>query len=241
MSNKLTPIFYLHIPKTGGQTLATRLASAFPVGKASILTDDLVFPAGCITLHQLLERMHFVERHVSGPVLKEPLAADILTTIREPVAQIASHYLHISREPAHALHRAAHLLSPKAFFTNFGDFLANHQSRYLSSAFLDEDVDLDPLVSLARKTIQLTDRIRWWVPTEAIDEFTVLWTIEMKKHLPGAQAVRNTHETSPRHTECVRVIQELRAAVFGRYASLAIGKRPIHGIQRSCPEIFAFL
>jgi hypothetical protein len=33
-------MFYLHIPKTGGQTLARRLASAFPPPAARICKSD---------------------------------------------------------------------------------------------------------------------------------------------------------------------------------------------------------
>jgi hypothetical protein len=34
-------IFYLHVPKTGGQSLAARLASAFPAGRADIMGAEL--------------------------------------------------------------------------------------------------------------------------------------------------------------------------------------------------------
>ncbi len=37
-------MFYLHVPKTGGQTLATRLASAFDPDKVHVMQAELVFP-----------------------------------------------------------------------------------------------------------------------------------------------------------------------------------------------------
>ena len=38
-------MFYLHIPKTGGQTLARRLASAFPPGRAHLQEGQFTYPA----------------------------------------------------------------------------------------------------------------------------------------------------------------------------------------------------
>ena len=41
---KYFEMFYLHVMKTGGQTLATRLASGFDPGKVHMFQDDLAFP-----------------------------------------------------------------------------------------------------------------------------------------------------------------------------------------------------
>lgn len=174
-------IFYQHIPKTGGQTLATRIASGFPLGCSSIMGQDLTYPTGVDRLLELLESHDFVERHVNGPVLRNVDGLDILVTVREPVSQIVSNYLHIQREPASPLYRPVKLLTPKAFFAQFGDLLANHQTRYFISAYNDMGADVERLTSWMAMMLHCFDRVSWFVPTEQIDEFCLLWQLETGK------------------------------------------------------------
>lgn len=79
-------MFYLHIPKTGGQTLARRLASAFPPGRAHLQEGQFTYPADCTALDQCLATHDFVEAHVTGQLLERRKVADLLVTVREPVA-----------------------------------------------------------------------------------------------------------------------------------------------------------
>lgn len=171
-------VFYQHIPKTGGQTLATRMASAYPVDRSSILGPDLNFPDGVEHLRALLDMNDFIERHVNGPVLGEFDDLDILVTVREPVKQIVSNYLHILREPLSLLHRPAKILSPQYFFKQYGDLLANHQTRYFISGYRDLHPDIERIVTWTSIMFGCLDRVRWFVPSEAIDEFCTLWQLE---------------------------------------------------------------
>lgn len=59
-------MFYLHIPKTGGQTLARRLASAFPPGRAHLQEGQFTYPADCAALGECLSAHDFVEAHLTG-------------------------------------------------------------------------------------------------------------------------------------------------------------------------------
>lgn len=171
-------IFYLHIEKTGGQTLATRIASAFPIGKSSIIGPGLHYPDGVEILKSLFCENEFVERHVYGPVLRDFTDVDILVTVRDPIKQIVSNYLHIMREPRSILYRPAKLLSPQLFFSGFGDLLANHQVRSFITAFRDLHPDIERLNTWTAALFDHPDRVRWFVPTEAIDEFCMLWQLE---------------------------------------------------------------
>lgn len=175
----MNKIFYHHIPKTGGQTLAMRIASAYPIGRSSIMGADLMYPDGINQLKHLLNTNHFVERHVNGPVLAYFPDVDILVTARDPVNQIVSNYLHVLREPASPLYRPAKLLAPQEFFARFGDMLANHQTRYFISAFIDLHPNIERLNRWTRFLLDYLHKARWLVPTEAIDEFCVLWQMEM--------------------------------------------------------------
>jgi len=206
---KASKIFYLHIPKTGGQTLATRLASAFPIGETDIIGQDLAYPQGGEELRALLRTKSFIERHVRGPVLADFPELNIICTVREPAAQIASNYLHILREPANYLHRAAKILSMPNFFSQFGDLLSNHQTRCLISAFLELDVDPLPLRTWSIKMFDALSRVCWAVPTECIDEFVTFWSLETGRHIPSAKVTVNVSPKDQTYHEILDVVRQM--------------------------------
>jgi hypothetical protein len=179
-------MFYLHIPKTGGQTLARRLASAFPSGRAHLQDGQFTCPADAPALAAALASHDFVEAHVTGELLQHHAPADLLVTVREPVSQIVSNYRHIRREPDRRLSRAARELSPDAFLDHFGDFFADFQSRYLLSAFLPLELEQQRhgfWPTAAQHLPPILDRIRWLVPTDRIDAFVPLWEAETARRV----------------------------------------------------------
>ena len=187
-------MFYLHIPKTGGQTLATRLASAFDPDKVHMFQNDLAFPRDSEKLKTLVREKEFIESHVAGPILAEPIDCPILCTIREPVAQMVSNWLHIRRNPDNRWHRAAVSLTPAEFFDLAGDDIMNHQTNGMLSAFVNIR-GLTGSIGYYRAFNQHlqggADRIRWLVPTELIDEFLDLWSAETKRTVPNRWAMVN--------------------------------------------------
>jgi hypothetical protein len=157
-------MFYLHIPKTGGQTIARRLASAFPPGRAHLQVGPFVHPADCETFSQCLMTHDFVEAHVTVELLGQRNLTDLLVTVREPVAQIMSNFRHIRREPERRLSRAARELDPGTFFDHFGDFFTDFQSRYLLAAFLPlaiEEQRRGFWACAVQHLPRVLDRIRW--------------------------------------------------------------------------------
>lgn len=198
-------IFYLHIPKTGGQTLATRISSAFPHSRSSIMSDELVYPEGVQRLEHLLSNFDFVECHVTGQVLSKNIAADILVTIRSPIEQLISNYLHIKREPLNRLYRVANRYSPEQFFREYGEFLKNHQSRYLVSAFNGFSINEDLTAFLVSALYQCLNRVRWCVPTESIDEFLSIWSIENRTHVPNSQESINIAPNKESYAELIDI------------------------------------
>ncbi len=188
----MRPIFFLHLTKTGGQTLAARLASAFRPERVHMLQPPLRWPDHADRLTQLLETRDFIESHVLGPLLAKCQGIDILTTVRDPIERLISAYKHIRREPAIPLHRAALSLTPLEFFDNFGDQLADDQSRSLIHALNHFDLSLmaaDGYRSwLLEQLPAALRRLRWLIPTESIDEFCPLWAGETG-HLPVAREI----------------------------------------------------
>jgi len=202
-------LFYFHIPKTGGQTLATRLASAFPIGKSSIMGDGLYYPKGEAELYKLFEDHQFVERHVVGPVLQNIRNIDFLVTIRDPIKQIVSNYLHVLRQPENNLYRPAKALTPLDFFLRFGDLLANSQAKYLVTAFYDNQPIPDPVTYYMSRSIEALDRIRWIVPTRSIDEFTTLWSLETQITVPQNQILTNVAPKDDAYEELLNIVRSM--------------------------------
>jgi hypothetical protein len=176
-------IFFLHIPKTGGQTVATRLATAYPTSKADILGEDFNYPNGSNQLRAKFESCDFVERHISGPILENLDDIEVLTFIRDPVSQIVSSFLHIKREPRNPLSRAANKLSPQDFFERFGDFFYNRQASYLVGAYFASNDSIDRPSFLMNRLHAAAEKTRWLVPTEYINDFIPLWCAENEKHI----------------------------------------------------------
>jgi hypothetical protein len=212
-------MFYLHIPKTGGQTLARRLASAFPPGRAHLQDGQFTYPADCERFAMCLSGHDFVEAHVTGELLAGRPLRDLLVTVREPVAQIISNFRHIRRESERRLSRAARELDPGTFFDHFGDFFTDFQSRYLLSAFLplgleEERAGFWPLAAQAMP--QVLARVRWLVPTDRIDAFVPLWEAES-----GRQAAERHFATNHAPDDGVD-LPALEAAIRARPALFAL-------------------
>ncbi len=206
-------MFYLHIPKTGGQTLAHRLASAFAPDKVHMMQEELKYPGDMDKLTSLLREKEFVESHVAGAMLSDRADLQILCTVREPIGQTLSNWRHIRRDSSNRWHRAAHKLSPGKFFDLFGDDFLNHQTRYAISAFVDLDQLIDRIgyFRAMNGNFQMSlDRIRWLVPTESIDEFVDLWLMETKRNVPNRDAMINVAADEGSD------LNEARAAILAR-------------------------
>ena len=214
----MNTIFYVHIPKTGGQTLALRLASSFPADKVDILGSDLEFPRDVALFASLVEGKSFIERHCHGALLSAVRDVDVLTTIRDPVSQMASRYLHILREPRHELHRAARSVSMRTFFSKFGDLLSNFQTGVLLTAFYEWKhrcgIDWALPRTWSDKLDDALDRVRWVVPTESIDDFVTLWQLEVRRPVPYSSEVANVAERDSRYGELIDVCREASERYF---------------------------
>ncbi|MBW6397170.1 hypothetical protein KPL78_04880 [Roseomonas sp. HJA6] len=172
-------IYYLHIPKTGGQTLGTRLASAFPTDRSWVLQDDLRSAA---QFDRLFQDHDFVEGHAASGLLKraDP-RIDILCTVRHPVSHVRSLFRHILREPLLRLHPPAKALGFHGFAEHYGDMLFNQQSRTLVETMEGRDHQFyrgNRNVWLLERLAPSIKRVRWLVPTEQIDDFCRWWPLE---------------------------------------------------------------
>lgn len=181
-------IFLLHIPKTGGQTLSARIASAFPPGRCNILVPRIKDPSD---LADQMARFDFVAGHPAGQVLsREPGGPDVMALVRDPVEQIISQYRHIRRDAGNPLFAAAAALTARGFIERFATHMFNFQVRAFVRATRPptwpERVAADEMWVL-RNLGEAVDQVRWLVPTEQSDEFCALWALEAGRPLGLSQ------------------------------------------------------
>ncbi len=222
-------MFYLHIPKTGGQSLTLRLASAFSPNEVRFFGEDLRFPDGVETLRALLAEKKFVKSHVAGAILSKFPDLDILATVRDPIDQTISNWRHIRREPRLRLYRAARELSPEKFFDTFAADVIDRQSIYLTSAIVGgaRRARMDHHDALMLDMPQALVKVRWLVPTEKIDEFVELWSFEMKRNVPNRTQNVNIAQTDSENVAAARAALMARPHLyaFDRLLHLAARRR----------------
>lgn len=115
IDDQTCPLYFLHIPKTGGTTFQTFLVSHFVdenVCPAHLWNQLLKLSPTQIEQYSLI-RGHFYSylfRYISCPLR-------YLTLLRDPAERAISHYGHIMRHPDHYLHLRARELN------DFGAYL----------------------------------------------------------------------------------------------------------------------
>ena len=175
-------IFFLHIHKTGGQTLGTRLASAFSLEESHLLSTDFRFPQDVARFKEIIKKKQFAESHVFGPILQEARECEFVVAVRSPIDHLISLIRHMRREVDHFGHRPANVLAPAVFIDTLEDHLTDYQASRILSAFFDLNYEINRLGrtrAFIENLYRIIDKVRWLVPTESIDEFTDLWSMEM--------------------------------------------------------------
>jgi hypothetical protein len=166
------PVFHLHIPKTGGQTFGARITGALPLEDVYFMEQEVA--ADETRLLELARSKRVVSAHVSGPVFSLERPFDVVTLIRDPVAQIVSNYLHILREAESPLHLLAKNLPFDRALSLVPETFFNVQSHWVVASFRALSAE-DHIAPACRRTaphlLECMDQLAWVGPTEAMDEF----------------------------------------------------------------------
>lgn len=177
-------IFLLHIPKTGGQTVSARIASAFPPDRCNIMVPRI---EGAADLAEQMARYDFLAGHPAGRVLEQPpRGLEVMALVRDPVEHIVSQYRHIRRDSHNRLHAAAAALPPRAFIERFAAHMFNFQARaFVRASYSPTAADwiAGNEMWVLRNLENAAAQIRWLVPTEQSDEFCALWALESGRPL----------------------------------------------------------
>lgn len=146
-------------------------------------------------LKQIASRkMIFASAHITGHALVDEKRFDYVALIRNPVDQIISNLKHIQREPANTLHELSLRLPFEDFFGYCAEWFFNVQARCVVNAFNVPD-NIERLAPEERWLVQYLhstcDRINWLAPTEDLDPFYDLFSIELGLTDPSAPEDRN--------------------------------------------------
>jgi hypothetical protein len=158
----LCPIYFLHIPKTGGTTLQEFVASQFP--ESSILPAHL-WSALLKQNRQNICEYSFIWGHFYSYLDRYvPCGLRYITVLRHPIERALSHYCHIIRESSHYLHmRAVSLRDFSGFLRDpiTATAITNFQVRSLTASFdpvsIAESMSVPQLDALAlEETLETT-------------------------------------------------------------------------------------
>jgi hypothetical protein len=207
----LKPIFHLHVPKTGGQSLGKRLAAGVGLGKAWYLDGDINSndPG---QLDALASDRQVVSAHVGYAALVDEHRFNFVSLVRDPIDQAVSNYLHILREPANSLHQDFANISVAAAVGLHGAAFSNFQSRSLVNAFFRPDPS--ELVAaeerfLTANLFKATDRLTWLAPTNAVDELCVHMSLQTGFDFTRDMSVVNaaSNRGDPRGEELRQILE----------------------------------
>jgi len=135
IDDTLSPLYFLHIPKTAGTTFGAFLQSHFEdreVCPAHLWRDLIRLPAPQISRARLIWG-HFY----AFLCAYAPHSTRYLVLLRDPVDRALSHYEHILSHEEHYFHRRALELAA------FGEFLRDPETRTIATNFQVRSLALD--------------------------------------------------------------------------------------------------
>lgn len=184
----MKPIFHLHVPKTGGQTLGMRLSQAMSADKVYYMLGEIEH-SDDLLLDEIIKTKLLVSSHVKGAVFSKTNVFDIVCLVRNPIDHIISNYFHIKRDKNNILNGIICANKFEKVFDQFPSVFFNFQVRYIVGSFYQmaiEDLVVDEARFLSRHLFAALDRIKWLGVTEELEEFVRYFS------LSSGLAVRNT-------------------------------------------------
>jgi hypothetical protein len=180
------PLFFHHVPKTGGTALSEAIRSVVPAGMSVsghnfFLTQQIIEAL----LAEGLSPSQFIHGHPDfGISLLLQGKVRTITLLRDPAQQLVSHYLAILRDPSNPLHGAARGLGFRKFFTIHKNLLT-YQTNNLRMGIESTELGLaaltliDSIAASLPSVFEYLEEMCLVGTLENIEEFLFLLTLEM--------------------------------------------------------------
>jgi hypothetical protein len=149
-------IIYLHIPKTGGRSLQNILLRRYSGDEAVVdahnkLDEIADWP------EERKRNIRYLQGHIMyGAHRMLPQECSYITTLREPIDRVISHYYFIKRNTSHALNRVVReqAIGLEDYVTSgVCDEVSNDQARLIAGVARDSSVDTDDILKMAKENI----------------------------------------------------------------------------------------
>jgi len=205
----MAALFYFHIPKTAGTSLTDEFKQHF-------LESQIVSDNGNLTLpflqaygKQRLRDAGFIHGHPhAGAAAYLEGVADAVTVLRNPMDQVISNYLHISRGVPQPWHRAANALGFRDFLRAYPEFLVN-QTFFLARA-LGHDVPPERIYDTLPHVLRYLESMTMLGIVEQIDEFMA--NLASIRHWPAPVSVRHINKAGASQRFAGDDLEEIYAA-----------------------------
>jgi hypothetical protein len=242
----MAALFYFHVPKTAGTSITDEIRQHFL--ESQILTENGNLTLPFLEAHgkQRLRDVGFIHGHpgVGAAAYLEGIA-DAVTLLRNPMEQVISNYLHVSRGVPQPWHRAANALGFRDFLRAYPEFLV-FQTLSLAKG-LGFQVPPERVYDALPHVLRYLESTTLLGTVEQIDEFMASlasmrrWPAPVSvRHINRAEAgqrlagdgLEETYAAAARSTDLGALIA-IEQAVYAKARSIVASQR----VRRSMREL----
>lgn len=150
-------IVYLHIPKTGGRSLQNILLRSFSEDEIIVDGHERMDEIAAWPEDRKRKIRYFQGHFIFGAHRLLPQPSRYITTLREPVDRVISHYYFIKRCTAHPLNEIVNKgeIDLEGYVTSgVCDEVSNDQTRMIAGVSREASVSADDMFRMARDNIE---------------------------------------------------------------------------------------
>jgi len=173
-------IIFLHIPKTGGRSLQAILLRKYPSDEAIINAHDRLNEIAQWS-DERKRKIRYLQGHLTYGVHKLlPQKCSYITTLRDPIERVISHYYFMKRATNHSLNKI--ILQQNMNLEDYiksgvSNELNNDQTKIIAGIPKKSPIQLDEMLRIAKNNID-----KEFLAVGVLEEFNKT-LLMLKKHL----------------------------------------------------------